>query len=99
MNPKQWASQLLSAVIRGASHAGFAFMGLAVGHSMDATIPALNLKGLAIVLGTSALASLFKFLQDNPIPNDIEVAQAMEVIQKKVDSASKIYPVPPKDNP
>lgn len=70
MNLKQWSKKLLSSAIQGGSHAGGAYLGLAIAHAADATIPALNIKGLCIIIVTSALLKLFNFLEANPIPDD-----------------------------
>lgn len=70
MSLKTWARKLLGSLIQGGSHAGGAYLGLAVAHSMQADIPALNIKGLCVVIATSALLKMFNFLESNPIPDD-----------------------------
>lgn len=70
MNLKQWSKKLLASLIQGGSHAGGAYLGLAIAHSADAAIPALNLKGLCVIIVSSALLKLFNFLESNPIPDD-----------------------------
>ena len=70
MNIKQWSRKLVGSAIQGGSHAGGAYLGLAIAHAADSSIPALNIKGLCIIIITSALLKLFNFLESNPIPDE-----------------------------
>lgn len=72
MNLKTWSRKLLSSVIQGGSHAGSAYLGLAVAHAADANIPALSVKALCVVVVTSGVLKFFQFLDVNPLPPDEE---------------------------
>lgn len=81
MNIRQWSRKLLGSLIQGGSHAGGAYLGLAVAHSMQVDIPALNIKGLCVVVVTSALLKMFNFLESNPVPDDDVVVTTVSATQ------------------
>lgn len=68
---RKWFSQLLAATIKGAAHAGAAWLTLAAAHGAGMDVPALNWKALGVILLTSGLLSLFTFLDKKPLP-DVE---------------------------
>lgn len=72
MKTKQWIVKLAGAFIQGIGHGGSAYVGLALVHTVDATVPVLNLESVGIVVLTSGLLKFFQFLDTNPLPVDEE---------------------------
>lgn len=70
-DPIIWLRGLFASLIYGASAAGAAWLGMAGAKNAGVDVPSLNFKALGIIMASSALASLFAYLQKSPLPEVI----------------------------
>lgn len=89
MNFKKWIAKLWSAFVKGGSHAATAYIGLAIAHNVESTIPALNLKGLGVVILTSGALAFFRALEESPLPTDETVVVTTETVITKSPNEPK----------
>ena len=67
-NTKAWLKGLIAAVVAGASTAGVSWMSMAMAKSVGVDVPTLNFKALGMILLVAALANLFTYLKQSPLP-------------------------------
>lgn len=70
MKTKQWLRKLLGSCMKGGAHAGSAYLALSAAHSSGLDVPAVNFKGLGIMIGVAWLIEFFKFIDQNPLPEE-----------------------------
>ncbi len=93
MTYKQWSRKLLGSIIQGGSHAGGAYLGLALAHAADIDIPALNIKALCVVVCSSAILKMFNFLDANPIPDDDDTPKPPDKFTESGGLSIKVLPI------
>ena len=86
-DPWLWLRGLGASVIGGSAGAGGSWLGMAAAKSAGVDVPVLNLKSLGIILLSSALASLFMYLQKSPLP-DIVTEETVTIKRESVDGAA-----------
>jgi hypothetical protein len=65
---RRWGGALVSSTIQGGASAGSAWLTTNGAHAAGVDVPALNLKCLLIITVTGALAAMYGYLKEKPLP-------------------------------